>query len=313
MISRRMLRIKAIKALYAHLKSDADSLMASEKTLVASIDKTYDLYFLMLSLIVELAHYAEQRQELARKKQLPTYEDLNPNRKFVENSVIRLIDSSDAVNDYLAAHKLSWAQYPELIKTLFSQLEQSEYYKAYMSRAERSFRDDLALVTEFYTNELESSEILEDVLDEMSILWNDDLGFALIMVTRTLSNMRPSHTDVKILPKFKSEEDLDFAMQLFEKASLGYADNLLYIEKFTRNWDVERIALMDNLIMATAVAELVTFPSIPVKVTLDEYIEIAKYYSTPGSSNFINGVLDKVVATLTEQGKIKKSGRGLIG
>ena len=312
MISRRMLRIKAIKALYAHLKSDADSLMASEKTLVASIDKTYDLYFLMLSLIVELAHYAEQRQELARKKQLPTYEDLNPNRKFVENSVIRLIDSSDAVNDYLAARKLSWAKYPELIKTLFAQLEQTEYYKAYMSRAERSFRDDLALVTEFYTNELESSEILEDVLDEMSILWNDDLGFALIMVTRTLSNMRPSHTDVKVLPKFKSEEDLDFAMQLFEKASLGYADNLLYIEKFTRNWDVERIAFMDNLIMATAVAELVTFPSIPVKVTLDEYIEIAKFYSTASSSTFINGVLDKVVASLQEEGRIQKSGRGLI-
>ena len=312
MISRRMLRIKAIKALYAHLKSDADSLMASEKTLVASIDKTYDLYFLMLSLIVELAHYAEQRQELARKKQLPTYEDLNPNRKFVENSVIRLIDSSDAVNDYLAARKLSWAKYPELIKTLFAQLEQTEYYKAYMSRAERSFRDDLALVTEFYTNELESSEILEDVLDEMSILWNDDLGFALIMVTRTLSNMRPSHPDVKVLPKFKSEEDLDFAMQLFEKASLGYADNLLYIEKFTRNWDVERIAFMDNLIMATAVAELVTFPSIPVKVTLDEYIEIAKFYSTASSSTFINGVLDKVVASLQEEGRIQKSGRGLI-
>ena len=312
MISRRMLRIKAIKALYAHLKSDADSLMASEKTLVASIDKTYDLYFLMLSLIVELAHYAEQRQELARKKQLPTYEDLNPNRKFVENSVIRLIDSSDAVNDYLAAHKLSWAQYPELIKTLFSQLEQSEYYKSYMSRTERSFREDLALVTDLYTNELESSEVLEDVLDEMSILWNDDLGFALIMVTRTLSNMRPSHTDVKVLPKFKSDEDLDFAMQLFEKASLGYADNLLYIEKFTRNWDVERIAFMDNLIMATAVAELITFPSIPVKVTLDEYIEIAKFYSTASSSTFINGVLDKVVASLKEEGRIQKSGRGLI-
>ena len=312
MISRRMLRIKVIKALYAHLKSDADSLMASEKTLVASIDKTYDLYFLMMSLIVELAHYAEQRQELARKKQLPTYEDLNPNRKFVENAVIRLIAQSDAVNDYLATRKLSWAQYPELIKTLFTQLEQSEYYKAYMARTERSWRDDMLMVMDFYTNELEESELLEDVLDEMSILWNDDLGFALIMVTRTLSNMRPSHTDVKVLPKFKNDEDLDFAMQLFEKAAIGYADNLLHIEKFTRNWDVERIAFMDNLIMATAVAELVTFPSIPVKVSLDEYIEIAKYYSTAGSSTFINGVLDKVVASLQEEGKINKSGRGLI-
>lgn len=307
-----MLRIKVIKALYAHLKSDADSLMASEKTLVASIDKTYDLYFLMLSLIAELAHYAEQRQELARKKQLPTYEDLNPNRKFVENAVVRLIAQSDAVNDHLAARKLSWAKYPELIKTLYSQLEQSDYYKSYMARAERSWKEDLALVTDFYTHELEECEMLEDVLDEISILWNDDLGFALIMVTRTLSNMRPSHTDVKVLPKFKSEEDLDFAMELFEKAAIGYDSNLQQIERFTRNWDVERIAFMDNLIMATAVAELTTFPSIPVKVTLDEYIEIAKFYSTAGSSTFINGVLDKAVASLTEEGKINKSGRGLI-
>ena len=307
-----MLRIKVIKALYAHLKSDADSLMASEKTLVASIDKTYDLYFLMLSLIAELAHYAEQRQELARKKQLPTYEDLNPNRKFVENAVVRLIAQSDAVNDHLAARKLSWAKYPELIKTLYSQLEQSDYYKSYMAHAERSWKEDLALVTDFYTRELEECEMLEDVLDEISILWNDDLGFALIMVTRTLSNMRPSHTDVKVLPKFKSEEDLDFAMELFEKAAIGYDSNLQQIERFTRNWDVERIAFMDNLIMATAVAELTTFPSIPVKVTLDEYIEIAKFYSTAGSSTFINGVLDKAVASLTEEGKINKSGRGLI-
>jgi N utilization substance protein B len=181
--------------------------MASEKTLVASINKTYDLYFQMLSLIVEVARYADERQQAAMQKKLPTYEDLNPNRKFVENAVVHLIAESDSVNDYLAAHKLSWARYPELIKALYLQLEQSDYYKKYMTSQERSFREDLALVTDFYTNELESSEMLEEVLDEQSILWNDDLGFALIMVTRTLSNMRPSHRDVKVLPKFKSDED----------------------------------------------------------------------------------------------------------
>ena len=312
MISRRLLRIKALKALYAHLKSESDSLMASEKTLKASIDKTYDLYFQMLSLIVEVARYADERQQAAMQKKLPTYEDLNPNRKFVENAVVHLIANSDSINDYLASHKLSWARYPELIKALYLQLEQSAYFKKYMASQERSFREDLALVTDFYTNELESSEMLEDVLDEQSILWNDDLGFALIMVTRTLSNMRPSHNEVKVLPKFKSEEDLDFAMELFEKAAINYDNNLGIIEQFTRNWDIERIAFMDNVIMVTAVAELTSFPSIPVKVTLDEYIEIAKYYSTASSSTFINGVLDKVVTTLTEEGKINKSGRGLI-
>ena len=312
MISRRMLRIKVVKALYAHMKSDADSLMASEKMLVTSIDKTYDLYFLLMSLVVEMAQYAEQRQEAAKNKKLPTYEDLNPNRKFVDNAVIRLLAQSDSVNDYLASRKLSWAKYPELVKALYTQLEQSDYYKKYMASQESSFRDDLALITEFYTRELEESEILESALDEMSILWNDDLGFALIMVTRTLSNMRASHTDVKVLPKFKSIEDLDFARELFAKAAVNFDNYQEEIEKYTRNWDVERIAFMDNLIMATAVAELVTFPSIPVKVTLDEYIEIAKYYSTHGSSTFINGILDKIVASFTEEGKINKSGRGLI-
>lgn len=312
MISRRLLRIKALKALYAHLKSESESLMASEKTLIASIDKTYDLYFQMLSLIVEVARYADERQQAAMQKKLPTYEDLNPNRKFVENAVVHLIAESDSVNDYLATHKLSWARYPELIKALYLQLEQSEYYKKYMTSQERSFREDLALVTDFYTNELESSEMLEEVLDEQSILWNDDLGFALIMVTRTLSNMRQSHRDVKVLPKFKSEEDLEFAKELFEKAAVNYDNNLEVIEQFTRNWDIERIAFMDNVIMVTAMAELTSFPSIPVKVTLDEYIEIAKYYSTASSSTFINGVLDKVVNTLTEEGRINKSGRGLI-
>lgn len=312
MISRRLLRIKALKALYAHLKSESESLMASEKTLIASIDKTYDLYFQMLSLIVEVARYADERQQAAMQKKLPTYEDLNPNRKFVENAVVHLIAESDSVNDYLATHKLSWARYPELIKALYLQLEHSEYYKKYMTSQERSFREDLALVTDFYTNELESSEMLEEVLDEQSILWNDDLGFALIMVTRTLSNMRQSHRDVKVLPKFKSEDDLEFAKELFEKAAVNYDSNLEVIEQFTRNWDIERIAFMDNVIMVTAMAELTSFPSIPIKVTLDEYIEIAKYYSTASSSTFINGVLDKVVNTLTEEGRINKSGRGLI-
>ena len=307
-----MLRIKVVKALYAHMKSDADSLMASEKMLVTSIDKTYDLYFLLMSLVVEMAQYAEQRQEAAKNKKLPTYEDLNPNRKFVDNAVIRLLAQSDSVNDYLASRKLSWAKYPELVKSLYTQLEQSDYFKKYMTSQESSFREDLALITEFYTRELEESEILESALDEMSILWNDDLGFALIMVTRTLSNMRASHTDVKVLPKFKSIEDLDFARELFAKAAVNFDNYQAEIEKYTRNWDVERIAFMDNLIMATAVAELVTFPSIPVKVTLDEYIEIAKYYSTHGSSTFINGILDKIVASFTEEGKINKSGRGLI-
>ena len=307
MLSRRLLRIKVIKALFAHLKSGADNMMASEKNLMASVDKAYDLYNLMLTLPVEIARYAEHRQELARQKKLPTYEDLNPNTKFVDNSVIRIIANTDAVNDYTAARKLNWSLYPELIRTLYAQLTESDYYKSYMQRSERSFADDRQLVEDFFKS-LQECEALDTVLEEMSILWDDDLGYILMMILRTLSNLRPTHTELKVAPKFKSEED----PQLFEKTLVNFGEYQRYIEKFTANWDIERIVFMDNLIIGTAMAELLNFPSIPVKVTLDEYIEISKYYSTPGSSVFINGVLDKIVESLTAEGRIKKAGRGLI-
>ena len=311
MLSRRLLRIKVIKALFTHLKSGADNMMASEKNLMASVDKAYDLYNLMLTLPVEIARYAEHRQELARQKKLPTYEDLNPNTKFVDNSVIRIIANTDAVNDYTAARKLNWSLYPELIRTLYAQLTESDYYKSYMQRSERSFADDRQLVEDFFKS-LQECEALDTVLEEMSILWDDDLGYILMMILRTLSNLRPTHTELKVAPKFKSEEDPQFVKTLFEKTLVNFGEYQRYIEKFTANWDIERIVFMDNLIIGTAMAELLNFPSIPVKVTLDEYIEISKYYSTPGSSVFINGVLDKIVESLTAEGRIKKAGRGLI-
>lgn len=311
MLSRRLLRIKVIKALFAHLKSGADNMIASEKTLMTSVDKAYDLYFQMLILPVELARYSEQRLDLAKQKKLPTFEDLNPNTKFIENSVIRAIANSDAVNDFVASRKLGWSKHPELIRTLYAQLIESDFYKEYMQREERSFDDDRRLVENFF-KEVQHCEALDDVLEESSILWCDDLPYILMMVLRTLSNMRSSHIDIKVAPKFKSDEDPAFVRTLFEKSLINYNKYQEYIEKFTSNWDVERIVFMDNLIIGTAMAELTSFPSIPVKVTLDEYIEISKYYSTPGSSTFINGVLDKIVESLTTEGVIKKAGRGLI-
>ena len=282
MLSRRLLRVKVVKALFGHLKSDSTNMIASEKTLLASIDKTYDLYFQLMELIVEVRRHAESRLETARRKKLPTYEDLNPNTKFVENKAIALLASSQTVNDYLSSHKLNWARYPELIKLLYTRLLASDYYRRYMQNPTRTFSEDKQLVEEFYRNELEDCEELEAALEEQSILWSDDLGFALTMVVRTLSNLRASSTDVKVLPKFKSDDDLAFVKTLFEKVLVNYDQTQRYIERFTSNWDIERIAFMDYLILATAVAELTSCPEIPVKVTLDEYIEISKYYSGPG-------------------------------
>lgn len=312
MLSRRLLRIKVLKALFAHLKSDADNLIASEKGLIASVDKAYDLYFQLLTLPAELVHYAAERQEIAKQKKLPTFEDLHPNTKFIDNCVIRTIANTDAVNDYVASHKLGWAQYPELIRTIYNQLAESEYFRTYMARDERNFTEDRALVDYLFTTLLADCPALDEVLEEQSIMWADDLPFVLMMIQRTISNMRISHTELRVAEKYKSEEDPAFLKTLFEKSLVNYNDYQRQIERFTANWDIERIVFMDNLIIGIAMAELISFPSIPVKVTMDEWIEIAKYYSTPGSSTFINGVLDKIVVALTEEGKIQKSGRGLI-
>ncbi|MEG2613100.1 MAG: transcription antitermination factor NusB, partial [Alistipes sp.] len=256
----------------------------SEKTLITSIDKAYDLYFQMLALPAEMVRYAETRVELNRNKQLPTHEDLNPNTKFIDNAVIRVLANSDSINDYVTSHRLGWAKHPDLIRTLYAQLIESDYFKKYMSAEERSFNEDRKMVEDFYGT-LQDNEALDTVLEELSILWDNDLGFTLAMVLRTLSNLRALHTDVKIMPKFKSDDDLSFVKTLFEKTLINFSADQHYIDKFTSNWDVERIVFMDHLILSTAMTELTNFPSIPVKVTLDEFIEISKYYSTPGRTS----------------------------
>lgn len=311
MISRRLLRIKVAKALYAHLQSDADNMIATEKTLMASIDKAYDLYFQLLTLPEALVKYAAERQEIAKQKKLPTFEDLNPNTKFIDNQVIRTISVTDAINDRVAKQKLSWVNYPELIRSIYQQLSETPYFKSYMMRDERSFEEDRILVDKLY-DLLADFPALDDALEEMSILWADDLPYVLMMIQRTLSNMRPSHKELRITEKFKSEEDPQFVKTLFEKSLINFNEYQQYVERFTANWDLERIVMMDTLILTIAMAELIHFSSIPVKVTMDEWIEISKYYSTPGSSNFINGVLDKITTSLTEEGRIQKFGRGLI-
>ena len=191
MLSRRLLRVKVAKTLYAHLKSGSDNLRASEKNLVESIDKAYDLYFQMMSLVVEVAHYAEGRIELAMQKKLPTYEDLNPNRRFVDNAVIHLIANSDSVNDYIAERKLSWALQSDAIRDVYNRLIEADFYKKYMSAPVVTFTDDRKFVEEFF-QWLEEDEAMLDVVNEMSLLWSDDYGFALFMALRTVQNLKRS-------------------------------------------------------------------------------------------------------------------------
>ncbi len=307
------MRIKVVKALYAYFQAGEGGIKASRKNLRASIDRAYDLYFQMLWLIVEVRRYAEGRIELGRNKHLPTPEERNPNTKFIENELIRRIEESDAVVDYLKKKKLGWSNYPELIKEMYGILSASPYYKRYMEGGTGDLRQDIEVVRDFYSSTaVEDSELLEAVLEEQSVLWNDDLGFAIVMVVKTLERVREDQNDIPVLGQFKSEEDPVFADTLLVESVEHYEANLRVIQPFARNWDIERVALVDNLIMTTAMTELVSFSDIPVKVTLDEYIEIAKYYSTPGSNAFINGILDKVVEMLTAEGKIQKLGKGLV-
>lgn len=312
MFSRRFLRIKVIKALYAHFKSDSDSVAVSEKELVKSIDKSYDLYFQMLRLVADVRVYAEERIEIGRRKKLPTPQELNPNTRFIDNRVIRQIEDSEALNDYLARKSLGWGAYPELIKSLYSELTASEYYLKYMSGTDGGYDADRTLTEDFYIETVQNSGLLEEVVEEQSIQWCDDINFALIMVLKTLECSREKQKDLPLRKEFKSEDDLVFTKELFRHAASNFREYLEYIERFTQNWDIDRIAFLDNIILVCAMSELIWFDSIPIKVTLDEYIEISKYYSTPGSSLFINGVLDRIVESLQKEGKINKSGRGLL-
>ena len=312
MLSRRVLRTKVVKAVYAHTQCEGLTPVASEKNLVASIDKAYDLYFHLLALVPEIAEYAAERIRIGENKKLPTYDDLHPNRKFVENKVIARLNEDEELQAQLKARKLSWANHRDLIVALYNALIRQPFYQKYMLSPERSFREDAQLVSDIYMTMLEEFEPLDRVLEEQSILWNDDLGFLLTMVSRTILSMREAHEAIKLMPQFKSEEDLDFAKSLLRNAIAGFERISLLLDNSMQNWDIERVALMDQIILITAIAEAENFPSIPVRVTMNEYIDIAKCYSTDSSGGFINGLLDKIISRLTEEGKIVKSGKGLL-
>ena len=312
MLSRRVLRTKVVKAVYAHLQCEGATPAASEKNLILSIDRAYDLYFHLLALVPEIAEYAAERIRIGENKKLPTYDDLHPNRKFVENRVVVRLAEDENLQAELKRRKLSWKNHRDLIVALYNALIRQPFYLKYMASDERSLREDAQLVSDIYMTMLEEFEPLESVLEEQSALWNDDLGFILTMVSRTILSIRESHEEIKFLPQFKSDEDLDYAKSLLRNSIAGYDRISLLLDNSLSNWDIERVALMDQIILVTAIVEAENFPSIPVRVTMNEYIDIAKCYSTNSSGSFINGVLDRIIVRLTEEGKIVKSGKGLL-
>ncbi len=314
MISRRQLRIKALQSLYAYYKTGREELNISEKELHYNVGKAYELYHYLLLLIIDVVLYAESRIDIARNKRIPTYEDLHPNTRFIDNALVDQLRNNEQLLRFVDQHKLNWSNNPELVKDIYTTLIESGEYAAYMSAEESGYAEDKKIITQVYTHMVFPSELLASVLEEQSIYWNDDLEFITSMIVKTFRKFKEGDgADKSLMDLYKNEEDREYVVRLFRQTIVHRDEYVDYIKQHTRNWDLERIAFMDILIMQMAIAELIAFPSIPTKVTLNEYLEISKFYSTSKSNVFINGVLDKVVFHLKEEKKVQKKGRGLVG
>ena len=314
MISRRLLRIKALMALYAFNRREDENLSLAEKELMFSIEKTHDLYHYLLLLVLEIADVASEKIDQALQKRMPTSEDLNPKRRFIDNQVIAQLRKNKEFNEYIASRKLSWANYPHIPRLLYNKMLAWDRYEEYMTTEVHSYVSDKKFITQLITGLFTSSEDLEANFEEQSIYWNDDTEYVNVMIEKTLKKFKSDNGEnVPMMPLFKNKEDEDFVRILFSKTILHSKQNSELIDNNTTNWEVERIALMDILVMQLAITEILEFPEIPVKVTLNEYIDIAKCYCTSKSSTFVNGILDNIVKEIREKGLFKKTGRGLVG
>lgn len=314
MISRRLLRIKALMAFYAFNRREDDDLAKAERELMFSIEKTYNLYHYLMLLVMELSDIASEKIDQARQKKIPSPEDLNPNLRFVNNRVIAQLRKNQEFQKYVASSKLSWVNYSHIIRLLYNKLIAWDAYEEYMNSPENNYQQDKKFIIRFVNDLLANSEDLANCLEEQSIYWNDDMEYVIIMIEKTLKKFKAdSGEKTPLMPLFKNEEDENFVKILFTKAVLNTQKGSELIDNNTTNWELERIALMDILVMRLAITEIFEFPEIPVKVTLNEYIEIAKYYCTSKSSTFVNGILDNIVKEIREKGLFNKFGRGLIG
>lgn len=313
MFSRRLLRIKVLQILYAHFKVDGKTYVQSEKDLNLSIQKSYDLYHYLMLLLLDLRDFAESKIELAKHKKLADQYDLHPATKFIDNRFILQLAQNELLMKYIDQKKLNWNAYPEIIKKLFSILKEMDFYKEYLQSPMDSYYVDKKLVIRIYTDLIMNFEDLYISLEEQNIYWIDDVDFIIRMIIKTFRKFKENGENTTLMPMFHDPSDLDFATTLMRKTIMRQAENHMLIKESAKNWELERIAFTDNLIMQMAITEVIEFGTIPVKVTMNEFIEISKIFSTRNSSQFINGILDNVFRKLKSEKKIIKQGRGLIG
>ena len=281
--------------------------MMAEKELFHNIERTYDLYIQLQQHSIEITNYATERIEIKRNKLRPTPEDLNPNTRFIDNSFIRQLTDNVQFTTYLAKQKLSWVNYPDIVKGLFEDIEASGFYIDYMTDEQQSYEKDKDIWRKIFKKIILESPEVDAAIEEQSIYWVDDVEVVLSFVIKTIKRFEEEKGAAQpLLPMFKDDEDALFARKLLVSSLKREEELRGLIDENTRNWDLDRIAFMDILIMQVALTEILEFPTIPVNVTLNEYIEIAKKYSTVKSGTFINGVLDNIVGKFKAENKLIK-------
>lgn len=306
MINRALIRTKVVQIVYSYLIDGEKSIDTAEKELFASLDKSYELYYLLLLIPVELTRMQRMRIDNARSKFMATPEEKAPNTRFIDNRFIAQLESDKAFVKYVEERPLVWNDDSNYLRSLLDRILASEEYAQYL-QAEDSYENDRTFWKNVYRHIIFPDENLGELLESLSLYWNDDISIISTFVLKTVKRFEEAAGEnQELLPMFKDEDDRVFARTLLRRSLLDYESNRKLIEQFTRNWEIERIAFMDVVIMTVALAEITSFPSIPLQVSFNEYIEIAKSYSTVKSGNFINGVLEAITSLLKKEGRLEK-------
>ena len=308
MINRVLIRLKIVQIVYAYYQNGGKNLDTAEKELFFSLSKAYDMYNYLLLLMVDITKQAEKKQMAAKSKLLPTTEELYPTTKFVDNRFIAQLAVNEQLLTFSENQKKTWDNESEFVKSLCEQIMGSDIYKEYMSSDVSSYEEDRELWRKIYKRIIFNHSELDQVLEDQSLYWNDDKEIVDTFVLKTIKRFEEANgAKQELLPEFKDEEDQDFARRLFRRTIMNADYYRHLISENTRNWDLDRVAFMDVIIMQIALAEILSFPNIPVSVSLNEYVEIAKLYSTPKSGSFINGTLDGIVSALKNDNKLTKN------
>ncbi len=307
MINRELIRIKLVQVLYSYLQKGTHNPDVAEKELLLSLDKAYDLYNYLLMLLVEVSRMSVRMLEVYEKRSKKLKDGIKWSHRFVDNRFIIQLESNRQLRDYCSEHDLSWADHEAFVRDLYNKVEASEFYKDYMASETTSYEMDREVWRLIYRHLIVGNEELSDLLEDTNIYWNDDKTIVDTFVLKTINRFTENTTSTfPLMPEYKSDADLDFAKKLLYRAIVGQEHYGELISGTTRKWDFKRIALMDRVILQLGLAEITTFPSIPLSVSINEYVDIAKMYSTPKSDKYINATLDTIAKRLIEEGKLTK-------